>query len=144
MNAITQFGSAGFTLALLLILILSGQDLWNSAGIRMACVLACGQSVVVLVKRAVHRPRPFKSLIGVINHKPTICPYSLPSGHTNAAFVQALVLADTVPELSAMFLILATLVGLSRVYLGVHYPTDVAAGGLIGYTAFCAVSHWIF
>lgn len=144
MNAITQLGSTGFVIAVPAFLVFSDQVLLAATGVKMAWVLTCGQTVVFIVKRLVHRPRPFKIITNVICSKPTKCPYSLPSGHTCAAFSQALVLAAVFPDLGAIFLILAALVGFSRVYLGVHYPTDVVAGGLIGCAVFLLGSRWVF
>ena len=143
MSAITLLGSVGFAITLPILLILSGQDSLAWAGYKMAWVLVLGESIVFLIKRLVHRPRPFSILAGIINRKPTKCPYSLPSGHTCAAFSQALVLASAFPALSIVFLVLAVLVGISRVYLGVHYPTDVAVGGLTAHAAFWLVHLWI-
>lgn len=144
MSAVTQLGSVGFAVTLPAILILSGNTLMVSAGIKMMWVLVCGLTVVLLVKRLAHRPRPFKVLAGVINNKPTSCPYSLPSGHTCSAFSQAFVLAASFPEQGFIFLMLAALVGISRVYLGVHYPSDVGAGGLTAYAVFLLCSCCFF
>ena len=57
---------------------------------------------------------------------------SFPSGHATSAFAAAGVVAAMHPRLRAPVLALAALVALSRVYLGVHYPTDVLAGALLG------------
>ena len=57
---------------------------------------------------------------------------SMPSGHTAAAFAMAGVLADHDPEHASAYLVAATLVGLSRVYLHRHWPSDVVAGALVG------------
>lgn len=58
--------------------------------------------------------------------------YSLPSGHTAAAFLMATVLAASFPLWAPLLFVWAALVGASRLLLGVHYLSDLVAGALLG------------
>jgi len=88
--------------------------------------------VVGLLKNAFDRPRPPQSDPGLgslvaLPHNP-----SFPSGHAATAFAAATAIAILCPKLRPWALALAAAVALSRVYLRVHFPLDVLAGGLIG------------
>jgi undecaprenyl-diphosphatase len=61
--------------------------------------------------------------------------FSFPSGHTAAAFAMATLVSFHFPILTLPVIIWALLVGFSRIYLGVHYPTDILAGIVIGVTS---------
>jgi undecaprenyl-diphosphatase len=80
-----------------------------------------------LGKLVVHRHRPFETQIG-----PPSTTHSFPSGHAATSFACATVLAVLVPRLRVPVYVLATLIAFSRVYNGMHYPTDVLAGALLG------------
>jgi len=88
-------------------------------------------SLSFLVKDFAQRERPF------VAH-PSIHPLyvvhssSFPAGHAATAFAGAVLLSVLAPRAAAAFIALATLIGVSRVYVGVHYPTDVLAGAVIG------------
>lgn len=58
--------------------------------------------------------------------------FSLPSGHTSGAFLYATLLFPIFPAIAPLFFFWASLVGASRVILGVHFPTDTAIGALLG------------
>jgi undecaprenyl-diphosphatase len=83
--------------------------------------------VVQIVKRTVGRRRPAEVLRSVSLPDR----FSFPSGHATASMSAALVYGVALPALAAPLLILALLVGFSRVRLGVHYPSDVLVGQLI-------------
>jgi undecaprenyl-diphosphatase len=83
------------------------------------------------VKDLFQRARPFEA-------HPQIHPLyvvhssSFPAGHAATAFAGATVLAFVVPRLAWLLYLVAAAIGFSRVYVGVHYPSDVLAGAAIG------------
>ncbi len=94
----------------------------------------------VTIKHLVGRPRPYavNEAIHYITTRPS--DNSFPSGHTGGAFAFASVLLYMLPKkVGIPVIIVATLIGISRLYLGVHYPTDILAGCIIGmFTGFIA------
>lgn len=87
----------------------------------------------LLIKKLVKRPRPFITNMCLT---PVYRPgsYSFPSGHTSSAFSSGVSLARAYPRWYVIVpsLLWASSVGYSRMYLGVHYPSDVAAGAVLG------------
>ena len=85
-----------------------------------------------LLKNGIKRNRPCEVLSDVHGRVSPSDRFSFPSGHTAAAFVIATLLSYFYPLLSMPLFSWALLVGFSRIYLGVHYPTDILAGLFIG------------
>jgi undecaprenyl-diphosphatase len=98
---------------------------WLFANVAVA-VLAADVAADV-GKELVHRHRPFEHQIG-----PSERTHSFPSGHSATSFAAATMLAHYAPRYRIAFFALACLIAFSRLYNGVHYPSDVAAGGLLG------------
>jgi undecaprenyl-diphosphatase len=84
------------------------------------------------IKGALNRERPFASFRSVKALLPPLDRYSFPSGHTLHAVSFTLLLGHYYPVLLVVVVPFALSVALSRVMLGLHYPTDVAAGALLG------------
>ena len=89
--------------------------------------------VNVGIKHLIKRSRPFKKYPNFISVR-TASGYSFPSGHTSSAFATASALSRAYSKwyVVAPSLLWASGVGYSRMYLGVHYPTDVLAGAVLG------------
>ena len=101
----------------------------------MSAVALIGSLVINnhLIKNLVQRPRPFVTFTDLKIIIPTPSEFSFPSGHTASSFAAASVFYRHLPKkLGIPSVILAGLIGFSRLYVGVHYPTDVIAGVIMG------------
>jgi len=99
---------------------------------RLAIAFALELSLYKVLKQSLRRPRPYIVLAAVTNAVAPPDEFSFPSGHSAAATVMLTVVGAVYP--GAIFALgpLAALIAVSRVYLGMHYPSDVVAGALLG------------
>lgn len=94
--------------------------------------------ITVALKIIVHRIRPFAAGLvplatGIISKASySVWDFSFPSGDTSFIFCAVPILSKLYPKLKYLWIGFAVLVGLSRVYFGLHYPSDVVSGALIG------------
>ncbi len=128
----TNLGSLMFVCSLTLALIIFGRDRLRHTGFELAVTLIVSQGITYTLKSILSRERPYNVLKDLNTYNIFLKDYSFPSGHTSASFSIATIVAFNIPKLSILVLIGALLVGISRIYLAVHYPTDVLAGILVG------------
>lgn len=117
-------------------LILALPFLYGPAALRPAIVMALTGAMGLLLyawlKRVFVRERPFITHAAISRAAAPLDRYSFPSGHTLHAVSFAWQACAHFPELAFVLLPLAGLIAASRVVLGLHYPSDVLAGALIG------------
>lgn len=86
----------------------------------------------LVLKNLIRRPRPADAIDSLSAFIQPSDKFSFPSGHTAGAFVMATLLTAYYPVCAPVVYPLAAMVGISRVMLGVHFPTDIVAGALLG------------
>jgi len=145
----TRLGNAGLIWIVLSVLLLLLPKT-RRAGLAMAFALVCSLLLTNgILKNLVQRTRPwliFGDLVPLVTEND---PNSFPSGHTSAAFAAMTALlwarhdlpaGDRRPWEVPLCLALAVCMGLSRLYVGVHFPTDVLCGALVG--CLCGFLGW--
>jgi undecaprenyl-diphosphatase len=110
----------------------SGSDFLRTGLIAFAIELP----VYLLGKNLIRRQRPCDAIFDINAFLVPSDKFSFPSGHTAAAFVMAALCGFYYPDFGAFAYILATMIGSSRILLGVHYPTDILAGMVLGLSSF--------
>jgi undecaprenyl-diphosphatase len=127
-EAVTHLGSAWCTIAVCLVPLLT--DALSIAGRLPLEMLVVSHLVIQALKRTIGRARPSYWHVGAaLVEAPDR--FSFPSGHAASAMSVAFGFAHAFPDFAAPLVMLAVLVGLSRVVVGVHYPSDVLVGQLI-------------
>ena len=132
MPLITSLGNAGI-LWILIGLVLLTRPSWRKAGVVLLLALLIEAFLCnIVLKNLVAMPRPFTLHENVQLLIPAPHDYSFPSGHTGAAFASAAALYFSRARYWLMVLVLAVLIAFSRLYLYVHFPTDVLGGIVLG------------
>ncbi|MCL4460777.1 MAG: phosphatase PAP2 family protein [Nitrospirae bacterium] len=141
MMAATDLGNGGYLypIGILAMIVFARTAFMRDAVLWIAASLA-GLLLEGSLKHLVARPRPLEHFSAAIRAGqtrvhvlgPHLHWFSFPSGHATTAFCAAVLFGGLYPRLLWPFLVLATMTGVSRVYVGAHFPTDVLAGALIG------------
>lgn len=143
MVPITYLGSLTFMCIFCLALLLSKDEFITLYAINCVITLVVGALCTQIIKKIVNRARPFLKIDNLHIKKIGIDKYSFPSGHTCAAFSLAVMTRYFFPTFFTIAISLSTLVGFSRMYLGVHYPTDVLIGMFLGVISSVLVHNFI-
>jgi len=118
--------------ALMLALPWFGGSNGTACSLRLVLLGAIDLALYLVMKRHFARPRPFVACTDVRACARTLDEYSFPSGHVLHATGFAVVLCSYYPALVWVMVPLTSLIALSRVVLGLHYPSDVIAGAALG------------
>jgi len=128
---ISFIGDGWFYGFYLLYLYLQKNELFKPTVYVVLIAFALELPIYRLLKNSIRRVRPFNAH-DVKNMVFPLDEYSFPSGHTSAAFLVATIIAYFTPFLTIPIFIFAFLVGMARIYLGVHYPSDIIGGIFFG------------
>jgi undecaprenyl-diphosphatase len=129
---VSRLGDGAFWYGLMLLLpLLHGTD-GLKLSLQMAVAGLIGLAIYKALKSWLVRERPFVTDTGILCGAAPLDRYSFPSGHTLHAVLFTSLTVACFPALGWILVPFALLVALSRVILGLHYPTDVVVGAVIG------------
>lgn len=128
---ITKLGDVGFIWLLIGVVLLISKKTRRVGVVFLICLALAFVVNNLVIKPLVARPRPY-TVIPELQNLLTETSYAFPSGHTNASFAAAMMLTLVYGKKGAWSYVLAGLIAFSRVYIGVHYLSDVLAGMLVG------------
>ena len=133
MKVITMLGDAGVIWIILAFILLCTKK-YRKTGTVMAVALVTGYMITNLfLKNLVMRPRPYEVVEGLESVIGVVKGSSFPSGHTTSSIAAGFVMFQNMKNyVGILSFSLAILISFSRLYLGVHYPTDVLMGVVVG------------
>ena len=130
--AVSRVGDGWLWYAIIVCLPWAGGPVGTSASVRMIGVGMVNLVVYRIIKRWIARPRPFRTCPGIRECARSLDEFSFPSGHTLHSVAFSLILTVYYPMFALFVWPLTALIAVSRVILGLHYPSDVVVGALIG------------
>lgn len=143
-TVVTGLGDKGFIWILLSLVLLVSRKTRETGVIALLGLFLSLLVINLTLKNVIARVRPFdviEGLVPLIGHPGD---FSFPSGHSASSFAAAGVLVRRLPKWAGIpFFLLAVMISLLRLYVGVHYPTDVFAGIAIG-LGISYLAEWIW
>lgn len=132
LRAVSWLGDGALWYLIIVALALAGGTNGRDVAAQMVLLGAANLTLYLWVKGRIGRPRPFVKCPDIRACGRALDQFSFPSGHVLHAVAFSLILVQTYPALGWVLWPFVALVALSRVTLGLHYPSDVAAGASIG------------
>jgi undecaprenyl-diphosphatase len=125
---------AGLPLGMVVTGLISHDRNLEIKGLEDAGAIIIAEGGTVILKNVFKRERPYLAHPGLITGKSPSTDYSFPSGHASIAFATATSISISYPKwyVIAPSYAFAGLVSYSRLYLGVHYPSDILGGAILG------------
>lgn len=144
MPFISSLGNYGFIWILAAVIMICIPK-YRKYGIALLCIIIVSSIIGnIILKPLIGRARPFSTypIYNLLIAPPT--DFSFPSGHTVASFASAVLFLKLNKTLGILAFILASLIAFSRLYLYVHYPTDVIAGIFLGILCSSLICRFFF
>lgn len=141
---LTKLGNMGIVWIVISILLLFPKKTRRAGILSLLALLGSLCVTNFFLKNYVARIRPYEVVNGLNCLVEKAKDWSFPSGHSSAAFASAMVIYKSRPKrLGIPCMILAFLIALSRLYVGIHYPSDVICGAIIG-ALIGLIVFWLF
>ena len=131
LRGISRLGDGLLWYALMLAMLLTSERAAAPVAHMLAAGVIC-TAIYKLLKRGTLRPRPYQVHSRIAAGAPPLDRFSFPSGHTLHAVAFTFIAVCYYPWLAALLVPFTIVTGISRVVLGLHYPSDVLAGAAVG------------